>query len=94
MGYFISKLNDTKLNEYIGSQTIYSCADKSAFDGDVSEELEEYADDDESIHAIVDEDGVENFLNILKSGVCSGRDVTKFIEAVEENYMDGFIMRT
>ena len=85
---------ETELNEYIGSNTMYSCADKGAFggSGDVRKELIDYANTNESVIAIVDESGVEFFLSILKSGNCNGRDVEKFIKAVEENYMGGFMM--
>jgi hypothetical protein len=93
MGYYITKLKDNKLNEYIGSQTIYSCADNGAFDGGASKELEDYLEENENVVAIVDKSGVDNFLTILKQGNCIGRDVNKFIEAIEENYRDGFMIR-
>lgn len=92
MGYFISNINNGKLNEYIGSVTIFSCADNGAFDCKVSEELETLADENEGIIAIVDKNGIDNFINILKSGNVKGRDVKKFITAVETNYKNGFII--
>ena len=94
MGFFISKIDNSELNEYIGSNTIYSCADNGAFDGEVSIELEELSNEDESIIAIVDKNGIDRFLNILKSGKLVGRDVQTFISIVEENYKDGFIVKT
>jgi hypothetical protein len=93
MGFYITKLKDTELKEYIGSQTMYSCADNGAFDTEVDKELEKYANETDGIFAVVDKSGVCNFLNTLKSGKCKGRDVEKFIKTVEENYMDGFMMR-
>jgi hypothetical protein len=93
MGYYITKLKDTELNEYIGSQTMYSCADNGAFNGDASKELEDYADENENVMAVVDKSGVDNFLMVLKQGNCRGRDVQKFAKAIEENYRDGFMMR-
>lgn len=92
MGFFITKLKDTKLREYIGSQTMFSCADNGAFDSKVDKELENYANETDGIYAVIDKNGIDNFLTILKSGKCVGRDVEKFIKAVEENYMDGFMM--
>jgi len=94
MGFFIAKIDNTELNEYIGSNTIYSCADNGAFNCEVSEELEELVNSDESIMAIVDEDGVDHFLTILKSGAILGRDVQKLISIVEEKYKDGFIVKS
>jgi hypothetical protein len=93
MSFYITKLKDTELKECIGSQTMYSCVDNGAFDCDVNKDLEDYANENEGVMAVVDESGVDNFLKILKSGVCHGRDVEKFIKAVEENYKDGFMMR-
>lgn len=97
MGYYFSKIyteidSKTPLGEYIGSQSVYSCAKNGAFDSTISSELEEIAQEDEEIFAIVDVDGVEHFLNVLKGGNCSGRDIQKMIDIVE-NYKDGFIIR-
>jgi len=74
MGYYITKLEDTKLNEYIGTQTMYSCADNGAFDGNVSKELEDYAEENENVMAVVDKSGVDNFLMVLTQGKCKGRE--------------------
>ena len=98
MGYYFTEIctetNDNPaLGEYIGTQSIYSCAENGAFDSTVSAELEELARKDEQAIAVVDGDGVEHFLNVLKSGSCSGRDIQKMIEIVENNYKDGFIIR-
>ena len=98
MGYWFSEIyteidDKTSLGEYVGSQSISSCAGNGAFDSNVSSELEKLADEDEEIIAIVDGDGVEHFLNVLKSGCCNGRDIQKMIEIVENNYKDGFIIR-
>lgn len=92
MGFYITNLKDTELKEYIGSQTMYSCADNGAFDIEVDKELENYANETDGVFAVVDKIGVRHFLNILKIGKCKGRDIEKFINAVEENYMDGFMM--
>ena len=93
MGYYITKLKDTVLNEYIGSRTMYSCVANAAFNGDVSRELEDYADEHENVMAVVDKSGVDNFLMVLKQGNCKGRDLHKCVKAIEENYRDGFMMR-
>lgn len=93
MGFYIAKIKDDELREYIGSQTMYSCADNGAFDTEVEKSLENYANETDGIFAVVDKKGVGHFLNILKSGKCKGRDVKNFIKAVEENYMNGFMMR-
>lgn len=98
MGYWFSEIyteidDKTSLGEYIGSRSISSCAGNGAFDSPVSSELEELADEDEEIIAIVDGDGVEHFLNVLKYGSCNGRDIEKMIDIVEKNYKDGFMIR-
>ncbi len=93
MGFYITKIGGGEFSEYIGSQTMYSCADNGAFDSPVSPKFEKIANEDEAIFAIVDKDGVEHFLSVLKSGTCVGRDVEKFIETVENNFQKGFIMR-
>lgn len=92
MGFFISKLKETKLNEYIGSKTMYSCADNGAFNSVVSEDLMSYADNNPKIMTIVDKNGVDHFLKVLRSGGCSGRDISKFADIIEEKYKDGFMM--
>jgi len=92
MGFYITKLKDTKLGEYIGTQTMCSCADNGAFNTEVNTDLEAYADENENVIAIVDKSGVSAFLDVLKSGRCNGRDVEKFINIVEEKYMDGFMI--
>lgn len=92
MGFYITKLRDTKLQEYIGSQTMYSCVDNGAFSAEVDEELADYANATEGVCAVLDKNGIENFLSVLKSGRCHGRDVSKFIKIVEEKYLDGFMM--
>lgn len=94
MGFYIYNLNDEGSNDYIGTQTMYSCADNGAFDCEVNNELADYAEQNEGIMAVVDKNGIDQFLNILKSGVCNGRDIQKFIDIVESKYMDGFIMRS
>ena len=93
MGYYIAKIGERKLNEYIGANTIYSCAAHGAFDCEVSPDLEKMVNDDEAIYAIVDAKGVENFLSILKSGNVTGRDVQLITNIIEQNYKEGFIIR-
>ena len=97
MGFHLAKLeivNDgnTELIEYIGSQTLYSCADNGAFDSDVSPEIEEYINKNENIMAAVDKEGVPHFISVLKSGAVTGRDVNKFINVVSEKLTDGFLV--
>lgn len=92
MGFFITKLKETELGEYIGSQTIYSCADHGAFDSKVDQDLEEYVNKTERVIALVDASGISHFLDILKNKPVSGRDVQKLIQEVENNYMDGFMI--
>jgi hypothetical protein len=94
MGYYLCKLKDTKLQEYFGSQTMFSCADNGAFeDSTISSDLEDYANSDENIIAVVDANGVEHFINTLKSGKCCGRDVQMLITVISEKYSDGFMVR-
>jgi hypothetical protein len=88
MGYevtTIGKRDERSDIQYVGSVTTKSLADNGAFDGDVSKELEELADSDDSIIAIVDENGIDKFLSIAKSGQCHGRWLDKVIEAVESD---------
>lgn len=92
MGFFITKLKEMELNEYIGSQTIYSCADNGAFDCEVSIELKNYANSHENVMAIVDELGVDEFMRVLKSGKCHGRDISKLIEIINNKYKNGFMI--
>ncbi len=92
MGYYICKLKDLQLNEYIGSQTIYSCADKGAFSSEVNEDLNKYADNHENVMAIVDEAGVPHFLETLRTKSVAGRDVQMLIETVEKKYQSGFMI--
>ena len=93
MGYYIAKIGERKLNEYIGANTIYSCATNGAFDCEVSPELEKMANDDDAIYAIVDAKGVEHFLNVIKSGNVIGRDVQLIKNTIEQNYKEGFTIR-
>ena len=53
---------------------MYSCADNGAFDGNVSKELEDYAEENENVMAVVDKSGVDNFLMVLTQGKCKGRE--------------------
>jgi len=91
MSYSISRLNDFQLNENIGSKTVRILADQGAFDSDVSNHLEALADDNDQIHVIVSEEGINHFLEVAKSGTGGGyRD--RFIKYVEDSYMNGFML--
>ncbi len=93
MGYYITNLKDKGLNEYIGSNTIYSCASNGAFDSEIDKELEQFYQDDDNIYAVVDESGIDHFLNTLKNGDVIGRDVGLLIEIVIKKYKNGFTIR-
>lgn len=93
MGFFLCKLKDTKLGIYFGHNTMMSIADNGAFNTEVSKSLEKYVEKHENIYACVDKNGVEHFLNVLKSGNCVGRDISLLIDEVSQNYMDGFMVR-
>ncbi len=94
MGFYLCNLKDTKLQDYFGSQTMFSCASNGAFDGsELSEELEKYANSDDHIFAIVDAKGVEHFIKTLKSGNCQGRDVKMLTDVVSEKFREGFMIR-
>lgn len=93
MGYHLSSVNTpSKLDVYIGRVTMRSIADNGGFDSGVSDYWEQYADENENVMAIVDETGVNHFLEVLKSGVCRGRDIQMLIDTVEGEYMEGFII--
>ena len=92
MGFYLAKIKDTELHEYIGSQTIHSCANNGAFDSDVFNDLQEYADLNNNVMAIVDSNGVEHFINTLKNGKCVGRDIELLINVVTEKYSNGFMV--
>lgn len=94
MGFYLCNLKDTKLQDYFGSQTMFSCADNGAFEGsELSAELEKYANADEGIFAVVDANGVEHFLKTLKSGNCHDRDVQLLIHLISKKFSNGFMVR-
>jgi hypothetical protein len=92
MGFYVSKLMDTKLEEYIGSNTMHSCADNGAFNSTVSSEVEKYVNEHQNVYAAVDSTGIEHFLETLRSGRCQGRDIQMLIDAVSTKYLDGFMI--
>jgi len=92
MGFHIAKIKDAKLGAYIGSNTICRAADKGAFDSPVGEELEKYVHENENIVAVVNKEGIEKCLTVLKTETIPGRDVQLLITEIETNYNDGFMI--
>ena len=90
MGFYISKISDTKLGTYIGSATMYAVAESGAFDAPVSQDGENLLNENDSIFVVVEKSGIQHCINTLQTKTIVGRDVGLLLNEINNNYQDGF----
>ena len=91
MGYTM-RTRDHSKDQYLGSVTMMSLADNGAFNCDVCPESANICNNDESMMAILDADGIGPFLVVAESGRCHGKWLDKVIEFVKQNCVEGLIV--
>lgn len=90
MGFHISKVGDTQLGEYFGSNTIFNAAEEGAFDVVINKETEKLFSP--SVMIIVERNGIDHCLEVLQNTLKPGRDTQKLIKEIQLNYKEGFML--